>query len=114
MQGFVEQAGRAPAAGHAEQLLRRVELNLRVTPEQWQAVQGGILTPLLGAGAEIGCLITVLAHAEAGFPEAVVDGAVREWLRKEQIHAEVRKQLLGLPEPTAVTEPTLLAVSRET
>lgn len=91
VQNYVEQAENSAARTRGQRLLRRVELMLRVEPEQLAKVRDGVVEVLGQAGAETICYVTVLAHRDAGIADAVVEGAVRGWLRRQQIPAEVRK-----------------------
>ncbi len=75
----------------AGRTLKRVEISLRIKPNQWSAAGETLIKNLLEAGAEVCCEVHLLAHSTDGIREAVVEGPIREWLQKEQIQAEIHK-----------------------
>lgn len=101
MQGYVEQAERkiVPVAP-SEALSHRVELALHVQPRQWREVQQRVIEVLQQAGADVFCHVNILAQTDYGIPDRIVDGELQEWLRQEEVPAEVRKQpFVAIPGP---------------
>jgi hypothetical protein len=82
-----------------EQLLRRVQLSLRVTGKQWHAVYNKVITLLARDDAEVVCEVNILAQSDLGIRDGMVELGVREWLRHEGIQAEIHKEPLQGPEP---------------
>ncbi len=73
-----------------EPLLKRVELCLRVKPEQLPAVQDRVLAPLAQSG-EITCDLHVLVQSECGLRESTIEQNLVPWLRQHQIACHVHK-----------------------
>jgi len=93
-----------------ERLLRRVQISLRVPGETWPEVYRKIIAVLSREDAEVYCDINVLAQSEHGIRDSMIELGVREWLRQQNIKAEIHKELLHTGEPetprleTAITE----------
>lgn len=99
VRSYVEQAEKGVARCRGKRLLRQVEVELRLAPEQLDEVRDGVIDMLRQAGAEAVCHLTVLAHRDTGIPDAVVEGELRAWLRRHQLTAKVRKVPLLPPSP---------------
>jgi hypothetical protein len=83
-----------------DRLLKRVEMSLRVRPEQWVAVGEQVVRRLAGEGAEVMCEVHLMAVSPQGLREAVLEGPVREWLAQQRIHAEMHKDHVCWNEPS--------------
>jgi hypothetical protein len=83
-----------------ENLLRRVQISMRVTGKQWHAVYNKVVTLLARDDAEVICEVNVLAQSDLGIRDSMVELGVREWLRHEGIQAEIHKEPLQGPEPS--------------
>lgn len=75
-----------------ERLLRRVQVCLEVSADQWQDVHDKILTRLEHEGATVHCHINILAQSEHGMRDSIVELGVQDWLRKHGIKAEVHRE----------------------
>lgn len=84
-------------AEHEGRLLRRVELSMRMAPEQLPRVPGAVEEALRGADAEVVCHLSILARSEAGIRDAAVEEALRGRLEEEGIAVEVHKEPLAAP-----------------
>jgi hypothetical protein len=76
----------------ASQLLRRVEMTLRVTPEQLHRVRSDIISILRDDDAEIVCQLIVLARSEAGIRKGAVAEAVQAWQEEYASPVELRTE----------------------
>jgi hypothetical protein len=95
-QSYLAPAGRGERGGD---LLRRVELSMRVSPEELHEIRGEVVGPLRAAGAAVVCHLCVLAQNEAGIPEAAVAEALGGWVREQGIPVEVHKERSPAPRP---------------
>lgn len=77
-----------------DRILKRVQISLRVSAEQWQAVREEVLEALRGKGADVVCDVNILAHCEAGIHENVVEEGIRDWLTTQNLKAEIHKEPL--------------------
>jgi hypothetical protein len=93
----------APAERGDRGLLRRVELSMRVSPEELHEIRGALVGPLRAAGAVVVCQLSVLAQSEAGIPEAAVAAALQGWVKEQGIPVEVHKE--RPPAPRALPGP---------
>ena len=87
----VEQSIHDSRLRRGQKMLRRVEINLRVSPDQWQQVHEDVIAFLARHEAEIVCEVHILAQNENGIMDDVVELGVRERLRKRNIPVEIRK-----------------------
>jgi hypothetical protein len=76
-------------------LLKRVELSLRISAEQWPAVRQRVLDALTREGAQVRCEVNILAQSEKGIPESTFDLLVGDWLRQQHIPAEMLKEAMS-------------------
>jgi hypothetical protein len=88
-------------AEHEGRLLRRVELSMRLTPEQLPRVPGAVAEALRGADAQVVCHLSLLARGAAGIRDAAVEEAVRGRLEEEGIAVEMHKEPLSAPRSPA-------------
>jgi hypothetical protein len=98
----------APAE-RAERLLRRVELSMRLSPEQLPRLRHEIVGALRVAGAEVACQVIILARSEAGIRDAAVDEALQDWVKTPGVAVEVHKEQLALPRPLTALRPPIPA-----
>jgi hypothetical protein len=84
-------------AERGERLLRRVELTLRVSPEQLPRVRNEVVGALRVAGAEVVCQVSLLAQSDAGIRDAAVEEALHGWAQLPGVALDVRKELLPAP-----------------
>jgi hypothetical protein len=75
-----------------ENILRRVQLSLRVSGEQWRGIAHEVTQVLANEGAEVLCDVNILAHSDAGLREDVVDRLVLDRLRRRSIPVVVLKE----------------------
>lgn len=71
-----------------EPLLKRVELSLRLGPDQLDLVRRYVLEPLQQE-AEVLCDLHLLAHSGTGIRESTVESLIRPWLDQHGIAAEI-------------------------
>ncbi len=90
---------------HGERLVKRVRLALRVTPQQWQEVGANVVHQLAADGAEVICDLHLMAQSDRGIREELLEGPVRDWLRRQEIVAEVHKDYVCWEEPASKTVP---------
>jgi hypothetical protein len=79
-------------------LLRRVELTLRITPEQLHRVRSDLIKALRDADAKVVCQLSVLAHSDAGIRDAVVEEALQGWRQAPGSSVEIHKEPLSGPQ----------------
>jgi hypothetical protein len=105
----VHQALEPRIAGEAK--LKRVELRLRVTPEQLALVQVGILIPLAKESSVV-CELCVLAQSDEGILESTVDTKILNWLDQHGISCEIHKDFIQIVELTRdETQPVTISNS---
>ncbi len=73
-------------------LLRRVEIDLRVSAAQWQKIYDDVISVLTTQNADLVCEVHILAQKESGIPDATVEADIRERLRRQKIPVEIRKE----------------------
>lgn len=96
--GHLQQSHRGPVR-NGELLLRRVEMRLRVLPEQLEAIRRHVIE-VLGAEADVTCDLHLAAQNERGLSDSVVEQELRPWLEKQGIGLVIHKEparLLELP-----------------
>jgi hypothetical protein len=84
---------------HGDRLLKRVQISLRFTPQQWGDVGEAVLETLSAEGADVYCEVHLMAQSKDGIPESFVEGPLRDWLKQENIQAEVHKDHVRWEEP---------------
>src|SRR5262249_51925399 len=80
-----------------ENLIKRVELRLRLGPDQFEAVRKNIIE-FLQQDAEVVCELNLLVQGENGIREDILEFRIREWLHREGIHCEIHKDLAHFAE----------------
>jgi hypothetical protein len=81
----------------ADNVLKRAELKLRLTPEQFEAVRKNVIDPL-EKEAVVVCELNLLVQSENGLRENTLEFQVREWLQQEGIDCEIHKDLVQFTE----------------
>jgi len=98
----IEQLRRDSRIRHGDRLLKRVQISFRVTPEDWHKVGDGVLRQLVNEGADVLCEVHLMAQSEEGIRESVVEGQLRDWLKQENLSAELHKDHVSWEEPATV------------
>ena len=75
-----------------ENLLKRIELRLRLKPSQFEAVRQNIID-LLAQDGNIICELNLLVQSEHGIRENLVEFQICEWLEQHGIAFEVHKDV---------------------
>jgi hypothetical protein len=99
----VEQSFRDIRVRQGERLLKRIHVSMRLTPEQLAEVGHEIVEQLTGEGAQVFCVLHLMAQSEHGIRESLLDGEVREWVKQRDIPAEIHKDHARWDEPLART-----------
>jgi hypothetical protein len=87
----VQQSIQETRARQGQHLLRRVEIDLRVSAPQWQKIYDDVISVLDTPNVDLVCEVHILAQNESGILETTVESGIRERLRKLNIPAEIRK-----------------------
>ena len=80
-----------------EPKLKRVELKMRVTPEQLAQVQANVLAAL-AKEADVVCEVSVLAQSDEGIRQSTIEVQVRDWLDQQGIPCELHKDFIKIAE----------------
>jgi len=91
-----------------ENVIKRVELQLRIRPEQFEAVRNHIIA-LLQKDGKVICELSLLVQSEKGIRETTLDFQVREWLEQQGIDFDIHKDIVQFVE---VSHPELEPVSQ--
>lgn len=91
---------------YTDNIIKRVELQLRLTPAQFEAVRRNVIE-LLEKEAKVVCELSLLVQSDKGIREDTLEFQVREWLQQQGIHCEIHKDLVQFIE---VVHPELEAV----
>jgi hypothetical protein len=83
---------------HTETLIKRVELRLRVKPEDLTLVRTNVIG-VLEESAEVVCELHLLAQSETGIAESVLEFQIGEWLAQQGIEATMHKHFIQLHRP---------------
>jgi hypothetical protein len=90
--------------------LKRVQISIRSTPAQWDAVGQAVVRKLVEEGAEVFCEIHLMAQSDEGIRASFIENSIRAWLHQQGIQAEIHKDLTSwdyqAPRPLAGTELT--------
>jgi hypothetical protein len=73
---------------HLNQALKRLEIRMRITREQWPAVYREVIEVLAKEGALIVCDVNILAQHEKGIEQRSVELPIRGWLQQQGIEAK--------------------------
>ncbi len=80
-----------------DNIIKRVELQLRLRPDQFEAVRRNIIE-LLEKDAEVVCELNLLVQSEKGIRENTLEFQVREWFEEHDIPVEIHKDLVQFVE----------------
>jgi hypothetical protein len=80
-----------------DNVLKRVELRLRLQPDQLAAVRKNVIEPLENDGAVI-CELNLMVNSEEGIREDLVEFQLRQWLCEHGISVEIHKGLVQFVE----------------
>lgn len=86
-QTLLDQRRRPPG-----QLLHRLQIRLKVTPQQLGAVQRHVIEPLAEEGNVI-CMLTIQAQSDKGIRDIAPDSPIRVWLDQQGLHADIHQPL---------------------
>ena len=80
-----------------ENVIKRVELQLRLRPEQFEAIRTNIIA-LLQKEGKVVCELNLLVQSERGIRENVLEFQVREWLEQNSIDCDMHKDIVQFVE----------------
>jgi hypothetical protein len=80
-----------------ENILKRVELQLTLEPEQFEAVRTHVIKRLQKKGIVI-CELNILVQSDTGIEENLIECEIREWLEENAIGSEIRKDVIQFVE----------------
>ena len=80
-----------------DNVIKRVELRLRLDPDQLQAVRKNIIG-LLEKEADVVCELNLLVQSDKGIREDLLEFQVREWLQQQGIDCDIHKDLVQFVE----------------
>lgn len=76
-----------------DNVIKRVELKMRLNPEQFEAVRHNVIE-LLQKDGEVVCELNLLVQSEQGIRENTLEFQVREWLEQQGIQCDIHKDLV--------------------
>ncbi len=86
-------------------LLKRVQLQMRVTPANLEEVCRNVVARLAEEG-EVVCEVTLMAQSDTGIRETTVEEEIRPWLLVQGITADIQKDLIMMSEaPSTILLP---------
>ncbi len=115
----VQQTYQESRQRQGEQLLKRVQISLRATDDQWEDIHEQVIQVLKQEDATVVCEVNILAQSELGIRESTVESLIRTWLKKEEIQAEILKEEVQKPAqrqfeaPVALSGETIMRVADE-
>ncbi len=80
-----------------DNVIKRAELQLRLTPDQIEAVRKNVIE-LLEKEGRVVCELSLLVQSDNGIRENTLDFQVREWLQQQGIDCEIHKDLVQFVE----------------
>ena len=83
-----------------DNVIKRAELQLRLRPDQFEAVRTNIIT-LLQKEAKVICELNLLVQSEKGIRETTLDFQVREWLEQQGIDFDIHKDIVQFAQSRA-------------
>ena len=89
-----------------ENVLKRVELQLRLEPDQLAAVRTNVIE-LLEKEGDVFCELNLMVHSENGIREDLIEFQIREWLERKGIECSIHKDVVQFVE---VVQPQLESV----
>jgi hypothetical protein len=80
-----------------DNVIKRVELQLRLRPDQFEAVRANVIS-LLQKEAKVICELSLLVQSDKGIRENTLDFQVREWLDQNGINCDIHKDIVQFVE----------------
>ncbi len=80
-----------------DNVIKRVELQLRLRPSQFEAVRENVIA-LLQKEATVICELSLLVQSEKGIRENTLDFQIREWLEQNGIDCDIHKDIVQFVE----------------
>lgn len=80
-----------------DNVLKRVELRLRLDPGQFEAVRDNVID-VLQKDSEVVCEMNLLVSSDKGLSENTIEFQIREWLEQQGIDCEIHKDLVQFVE----------------
>ena len=80
-----------------DNIIKRVELRLRLRPDQFQAVRSNIIE-VLEKDAKVICELNLLVQSEHGIRENILEFQIREWLEQNGIDCVMHKDIVQFVE----------------
>lgn len=80
-----------------DNVVKRVEVQMRLQPEQFEAVRQNVIA-LLQKDASVVCDLNLLVQSDQGIRENVLDFQVREWLDQNGIPCDIHKDIVQFVE----------------
>ena len=77
--------------------IKRVELQLRLRPDQFEAVKTNVIELLQREGTVV-CDLNVLVQSDRGIRENMLEFQIREWLEQQGIACDIHKDLVQFVE----------------
>ncbi len=71
-------------------LVKRAELQLRLKPEQFDAVRRNVIDVLANDG-DVVCELRILVQSEQGIREETLEFQIRKWLEEQRIECDIHK-----------------------
>lgn len=81
-------------------LLKRVQIRMRVQPDNLEEVTRNVLE-MLAQEAELICEVNILAQSDKGIRESTLEQNIRPWLSEQGVNAEIHKDLVKMAEPNS-------------
>src|SRR5262249_31800783 len=80
-----------------ENVIKRLEVRLRLSPDQLHAVRKNVIG-LLEKDATVACELKLLVQSEKGIRADLLETQVRDWLREQGIDCDMHKGLVQFVE----------------
>jgi hypothetical protein len=80
-----------------DNVIKRVELRLRLGPDQFEGVRKNIIE-LLQQDAKVVCELNLLVQSDKGIRENILEFQIREWLEQQGIEFDIHKDLVQFVE----------------
>jgi hypothetical protein len=80
-----------------DNVIKRVEVQLRLRPDQLEAVRDNVIT-LLQKEARVICELSLLVQSDKGIRENTLEFQVREWLEQNGIECDIHKDIVQFVE----------------
>ena len=76
-----------------DNLIKRVELQMRIRPDQFEAVRENIIA-LLQKEAGVTCELSLHVQSDTGIREIILEFEIRDWLEQNGIECDIRKDIV--------------------